>query len=873
MATDVERLVVAMEARTASFEKALNRANGVANQRARQIEKRFSTMNDNISRSFQNMLRAGAAIGGLGIGVSEIQRMADTWTDLSSRVGLAVGSMDQAPKVMERIYDMAQRTYSGMENTAESFLTNAGALKELGYNTNQQLDYTEALNNALVVSGAKSDRAARVIDALGKSMAAGKLQGDNLNTVIEVGGRVAEVLAAQLGVGVNQLREVGKEGKITGDVIYKALTTRLQELTAEAESMPATISDGFQKVANGLLKFVGTMDQASGISATIAQGLVFVGDNFEHVAMAAAAAATVLLGQYVPAMARVALAGAAMVATNPFLLLITAISSATFALSAFGDQIQPIAGEMANLQDYASVAWDAISNGATSVASLVRDDLLSALNLISDALGGTEVSWEDVWNTAKGVANNVIGAVGLLYDTTVTTFTKLPGAVAEAVISAMNSMIAGIESGLQTVLNGINRVASALNALDKFVGVNPILPENMTVSLGRLDNSYAGAGKAAGDAYGEALTKAAQDHLGKLGENWRQAANSRAKERTANNKDNDLLAPTRNTGAAHTPSGGSGGSGGGGRGGRGRGGSSRPDDLQREIEQIKERTAAIQAETQAQASINPLIDDYDYAITKARATQELLNAAKKAGIEITPALKEQIEGLAEGYANATVQANKLAESQDQAREAADFFKSSMMDAFQSMIPAIETGNSALDKFLNTLIEAVLQASLLGKGPLAGIFGGGGGGIFSGLGKLLGFDKGGYTGSGGKYEPAGVVHKGEYVFDQDAVRAAGGPAALDAMRRGLKGYANGGYVGPLPTSNAPTAPGIKGMRSQGSTETIRVMLQDDSGRMAQIADQRIQTASGAIVQVSVQQSTRTVQQSLPSMMADAQARKM
>ncbi|MDT6940741.1 tape measure protein [Brucella pseudogrignonensis] len=724
MATDVERLVVAMEARTASFEKALNRANGVANQRARQIEKRFSTMNDNISRSFQNMLRAGAAIGGLGIGVSEIQRMADTWTDLSSRVGLAVGDMDKAPQVMERIYDMAQRTYSGMQNTAESFLTNAGALKELGYNTNQQLDYTEALNNALVVSGAKSDRAARVIDALGKSMAAGKLQGDNLNTVIEVGGRVAEVLAAQLGIGVNQLREAGKEGKITGDVIYKALTTRLQELTAEAESMPATISDGFQKVANGLLKFVGTMDQASGVSATIAQGLVFVGDNFEHVALAAAAAATVLLGQYVPAMARVALAGATMVATNPFLLLITAISSATFALSAFGDQIQPIAGDMANLQDYASVAWETISQGAMDVASLVRDDLLGALNLISDALGGNEVSWEDVWETTKGAANNIIGAVGLLYDTTVTTFTKLPGAVAEAVINAMNSMIAGIESGLQTVLNGINRVASALNALDRFVGVAPILPEDMTVNLGRLDNSFAGAGKAAGDAYGKALTKAAQDHLGKLGENWRQSANARARERTANSKDNDLVAPTRSSGGGGSSNGGAGGSSGGGKGRKG-GGRSRPDELQREIEQIKERTASLQAETAAQAQINPLIDDYDYAITKARATQELLNAAKKAGIEITPALKEQIEGLAEGYANATVEANKLAESQEHARELSDFLKGSMMDAFQSMIPAIETGNSALDKFLNTLIEAVMQATLLGKGPLAGIFGGGG----------------------------------------------------------------------------------------------------------------------------------------------------
>lgn len=68
-------------------------------------------------------------------------------------------------------------------------------------------------------------------------------------------------------------------------------------------------------------------------------------------------------------------------------------------------------------------------------------------------------------------------------------------------------------------------------------------------------------------------------------------------------------------------------------------------------------------------------------------------------------------------------------------------------------------------------------------------------------KIKGFDRGGYTGPGGKYEPAGVVHRGEVVFDQDAVAKAGGPGRLDAFRKSLKsgstklpGYAGGGVVG-------------------------------------------------------------------------------
>jgi uncharacterized protein (TIGR02594 family) len=72
-----------------------------------------------------------------------------------------------------------------------------------------------------------------------------------------------------------------------------------------------------------------------------------------------------------------------------------------------------------------------------------------------------------------------------------------------------------------------------------------------------------------------------------------------------------------------------------------------------------------------------------------------------------------------------------------------------------------------------------------------------------------WDEGGYTGPGGKYEAAGIVHKGEYVLDADTVMRAGGPHALDGLRKGLRGYADGGFVGapvaPAANQNSRTAP--------------------------------------------------------------------
>ncbi len=76
--------------------------------------------------------------------------------------------------------------------------------------------------------------------------------------------------------------------------------------------------------------------------------------------------------------------------------------------------------------------------------------------------------------------------------------------------------------------------------------------------------------------------------------------------------------------------------------------------------------------------------------------------------------------------------------------------------------------------------------------------GGGSGYTGTLGSLFsgswGFSAGGYTGDGGKYEPAGVVHKGEVVWSQTDIARAGGLGVVEAMRRGFRGYVDGGIVG-------------------------------------------------------------------------------
>jgi hypothetical protein len=79
-------------------------------------------------------------------------------------------------------------------------------------------------------------------------------------------------------------------------------------------------------------------------------------------------------------------------------------------------------------------------------------------------------------------------------------------------------------------------------------------------------------------------------------------------------------------------------------------------------------------------------------------------------------------------------------------------------------------------------------------------------IISGTAPRIGdFASGGFTGRGGKYDPAGIVHKGEYVIPKQFVNQSTGmpdPSFLAQMQNGVRDYFNGGFVGAQSGTTGP-----------------------------------------------------------------------
>lgn len=224
-----------------------------------------------------------------------------------------------------------------------------------------------------------------------------------------------------------------------------------------------------------------------------------------------------------------------------------------------------------------------------------------------------------------------------------------------------------------------------------------------------------------------------------------------------------------------------------------------PSDLFKgDMEQIRARIALMTAENNAQASLTAGVNDYGFAVEQAKIKQQLLNEAKARGVEITPQLEKEIDGLATSYARASASSEELAAKQKLAVETQRQWGQIAQSAFQGITSALQDGKITAEEWLNIGLQ-IIQQMMQMKSIAGGLGGGFGGGFLGLLGGLFGggFAQGGYTGPGGVKQPAGVVHAGEVVWSQADIRRAGGVAVVEAMRRGLRGYDFGGVVARAP----------------------------------------------------------------------------
>jgi tape measure domain-containing protein len=213
-----------------------------------------------------------AAIGASAIAAgSGIARAGDQATASLARLGAATGSIGAAEKAYQSLFELSQKTGVAVSESAGAFGRFAVAARDIGATQAQVLSLVQTIQQAGIVAGASAQETAAATMQLGQALASGRLQGDELRSILENMPTLGAALARELGVGVGELRKMGSEGKLSADVVFPALLRAGQSINVEFEKMPVTMARSFSILGEAMTRFAADLDRALGLSQGIAR--------------------------------------------------------------------------------------------------------------------------------------------------------------------------------------------------------------------------------------------------------------------------------------------------------------------------------------------------------------------------------------------------------------------------------------------------------------------------------------------------------------------------------------------------------------------------------------------------------------------------
>jgi len=245
--------------------------------------------------------------------------------------------------------------------------------------------------------------------------------------------------------------------------------------------------------------------------------IAFLGDHIGEIASIAGAFATFFAGRFVVAL------GAAALGVSGFSLSLTALKGAlirtgigalivgagelVYQFSRLVEGAGGFGAALGLLADLASEVWDRIGLGVDAVVASLSASWSGITAAVADAMQGALVAVVGFGNSAAGVFQGAFDAVKAIW-------AALPSAIGDFAFQAANGLIGGVEAMLNGVVTQINSFIGGLNAAldmlpDWATGEGGIHIGTLDpVTLGRVDNPFAGAATAAGTAAADAFKAA-----------------------------------------------------------------------------------------------------------------------------------------------------------------------------------------------------------------------------------------------------------------------------------------------------------------------------------------------------------------------------
>jgi lambda family phage tail tape measure protein len=224
----------------------------------------------------------------------EVIAMADSMTLLDARIKLATTSLGEFRTARDGIVDIAQPIGAELEQVGGGFTRIANAIKQYRGTAAQALQLTEMITVTAKLSGAATAEAAASTMQFAQAMGSGVLQGDELRSILENNMRLAQALADGLGIAVGDLKKWGEQGKLTTDVVARALASQLGRIREEVGTVPVTVEASGQRLKNAFALWVAESEHVGAVQQNLAAGLDTLSKHIDAIVAAVTLGANVL---------------------------------------------------------------------------------------------------------------------------------------------------------------------------------------------------------------------------------------------------------------------------------------------------------------------------------------------------------------------------------------------------------------------------------------------------------------------------------------------------------------------------------------------------------------------------------------------------
>ena len=276
------------------------RTETVTDSMARSFERNAKAVNANVvAMDAMRNLGMLAFVTSLAGGVAKLN---DQYTALTNKLVNANSEHERMADIQERVFAIAQRSRTGLEATTTLYARMERSLAQYGATSQQVARVTETVSKAMIVSGATAQEANAAIIQLSQGLQSGVLRGDEFRSVAEQAPRLLKAMADSLNVTTGELRAMSVQGKLTADVVAKAIFSASDAIDKEFGNTISTFSQKLTVAQNNLIKFAGTNESVTGATSALGDVIVTLSNNLDGIATVVGVLAASFSGRLISAM-------------------------------------------------------------------------------------------------------------------------------------------------------------------------------------------------------------------------------------------------------------------------------------------------------------------------------------------------------------------------------------------------------------------------------------------------------------------------------------------------------------------------------------------------------------------------------------------